>query len=75
MDPLRAAQALALIQPQMAVAIHWGTFWPIGMGRVRRARFEEPARQFAIEAARLAPGVSIRNLDPGGSLDLSSPVD
>jgi L-ascorbate metabolism protein UlaG (beta-lactamase superfamily) len=72
MDPLKAARALALLQPQLAVAIHWGTFWPIGMGRIRRSRFELPARQFGDEAARLAPLVRIGVLDPGGWLDLPS---
>jgi len=71
MDPTRAAQALTLLQPKTAVAIHWGTFWPIGMSRVRRARFEEPARRFVEEAQRLAPNVVIPMLDPGGQLDLS----
>ena len=59
MDPTRAAEALALLRPRIAVAIHWGTLWPFGMGRIRRDRFEEPARRFIAEAARLAPSVSV----------------
>jgi hypothetical protein len=40
------------------------------MGRIRRSRFELPARQFGDEAARLAPLVRIGVLDPGDWLDL-----
>ncbi len=70
MDPIRAAESLTLLRPTTAVAIHWGTFWPVGMSRVRRARFEEPARRFIEEAQRVAPDVVIPVLDPGGQLEL-----
>jgi len=70
MDPSRAAEALTLLRPRTAVAIHWGTLWPIGLSRVRRDRFEEPARRFIEEAGRVAPSVSVPLLDPGDQLDL-----
>ena len=70
MDPTRAAEALTLLRPRIAVAIHWGTLWPIGMSRVRRDRFEEPARRFIAEAARVAPSVSVPLLDPGDQLEI-----
>ena len=70
MDAVRAAKALTLLQPRTAVAIHWGTLWPIGMGRVRRARFEEPGRRFVDEARRIAPSVSVPLLVPGDSIEL-----
>jgi L-ascorbate metabolism protein UlaG (beta-lactamase superfamily) len=72
MDPERAASALTLLRPRFAVAVHWGTLWPAGMGRVRRARFEEPARRFVEAASRLAPDVSVALLDPGGRLVLTA---
>jgi L-ascorbate metabolism protein UlaG (beta-lactamase superfamily) len=70
MDAVRAAKALTLLQPRTAVAIHWGTLWPIGMGRVRRARFEEPGRHFVDEARRIAPLISVPLLVPGDSIVL-----
>jgi L-ascorbate metabolism protein UlaG (beta-lactamase superfamily) len=70
MDPTRAAEALTLLRPRIAVAIHWGTLWPIGLSRVRRDRFEEPARRFIAEAARVAPSVSVPLLDPGDQLEI-----
>ena len=72
MDPERAASALTLLRPRFAVAVHWGTLWPAGMSRVRRARFEEPARRFAEAARRTAPDVSVALLDPGGQLVLTA---
>jgi L-ascorbate metabolism protein UlaG (beta-lactamase superfamily) len=70
MDPGRAAAALRLLRPRAALAVHWGTLWPMGLGRVRRDRFELPARRFVEEARRIAPEVAVRLVEPGGHLDL-----
>jgi L-ascorbate metabolism protein UlaG (beta-lactamase superfamily) len=70
MDPIRAAASLQLLRPRRAVAVHWGTLWPVGLDRYRRDRFEEPARDFLAEARRVAPEVEVMPLDPGGSLDI-----
>jgi L-ascorbate metabolism protein UlaG (beta-lactamase superfamily) len=70
LDPTTAAAALRLLKPRAAVAVHWGTLWPMGMGRVRRHRFEGPGERF-IEAARhTAPDVIIPPLSPGDTFDL-----
>ncbi len=70
MDAVRAASALTLLRPRAAVAIHWGTLWPIGMARVRRDRFEEPGRRFIDEARLIAPSVTVPLLLPGDRLEL-----
>ena len=75
MDPARAAAALGLLRPRAALAVHWGTLWPMGLGRVRRDRFELPARRFVEEARRVAPGVAVRLIEPGGHLDLGDGPD
>jgi L-ascorbate metabolism protein UlaG (beta-lactamase superfamily) len=67
LDPLRAAQALALLRPRMAIPIHWGTYRRIRLPRdpeVLRA----PAESFARFAEELAPDVDVRLLPVGGSL-------
>ena len=69
LDPSRAAAALTLLQPRWALAVHWGTLWPMGLDRVRRDRFEAPARRFAEAARHVAPGVSVLLLDPGGEIE------
>ena len=70
MDPLEAARAAALLQPKVAVPIHWGTLLPIGIASRHRASLGEPPRRFAAELARLAPGVEVRVLEPGQAMEL-----
>ena len=57
LDPLRAAEALRLIRPRVAVPIHWGTYWPHALGRVYPERLVEPPAAFAEHASELAPDV------------------
>jgi L-ascorbate metabolism protein UlaG (beta-lactamase superfamily) len=70
LDPVTAAAALTLLRPRVAIAVHWGTLWPIGMGRVRRHRFEEPGSRFIDAARRVAPSVTIPPLLPGDEFEL-----
>jgi len=66
MNPRSAAQALALIAPRVAIPIHWGTLAPPWL-RPSRTALHEPANAFAEAAARLAPEVDVRVLEPGDS--------
>jgi L-ascorbate metabolism protein UlaG (beta-lactamase superfamily) len=63
LDPARAAQALALIRPRIAIPIHWGTYapWrpPEGL--------DTAAGWFAQIASTVAPAVDVRVLRPGQS--------
>jgi L-ascorbate metabolism protein UlaG (beta-lactamase superfamily) len=65
MDPLQAAQAAVLLNPRVAIPIHWGTLLPIGSSARHRARLEDPPRQFAEHVLRLAPDIEVRILAPG----------
>jgi L-ascorbate metabolism protein UlaG (beta-lactamase superfamily) len=65
---MRAAQALSLLRPRLAVPIHWGTFAPGWPGA--RPASEEPVRAFERHAAELAPDVQVRVLAQGQALDL-----
>ena len=65
MDPRRAAEALTVIRPRAVVPIHWGTLWPLGMGRVRPHRLERPPLEFERHAADLAPEVRVFVTPPG----------
>jgi L-ascorbate metabolism protein UlaG (beta-lactamase superfamily) len=67
LDPKRAAESLQLLEPRIAVPIHWGTLHRIGMSKARRAKMGKAAIEFSREAARLAPAVEIRVLQPGES--------
>jgi L-ascorbate metabolism protein UlaG (beta-lactamase superfamily) len=66
LDPLRAAKALQLLRPLLAVPIHWGTYAPIGLGRLQTALLADPATEFRRHAAELAPEVEVYVLRPGG---------
>lgn len=65
LNPRTAAQAVEIINPRVAVPIHWGTLHPPGMGGM--AYLREPGAAFARETARLAPHVDVRVLQAGES--------
>lgn len=68
MDPFRAAKALELLRPRLAVPIHWGTYFPLGLRRFLPGYLLNPPREFAAHARKLAPQVQVRILKPGESL-------
>jgi len=68
LDPLTAARALGELNPRVAVPIHWGTYAPLWVSRRYPPAFlTRPAHDFARHAERLAPGVGVRMLRPGGA--------
>jgi L-ascorbate metabolism protein UlaG (beta-lactamase superfamily) len=69
LDARRAAEALRLLTPRIAVPIHWGTYRRIGL-HGQQAELRERAERFKHLAGELAPGVEIRILAPGESLEL-----
>lgn len=71
LDPERAARALEMIRPRLAVPIHWGTFYPAGLRLVRPEPLSEPAVEFERLAARLAPDVEVLVVQPGATTRLS----
>ena len=72
MDPEDAATCLAMLDARVAVPIHYGTFWPIGIAWLRKRIFHEPGREFADHAQRLAPAVDVRLLAPGESTEVAT---
>lgn len=68
LNPNRAAFALQLLKPRIAVPIHWGTFHPMGMGMVRPRFLIDPPYTFQRFAARLAPHVNVQVVQPGETL-------
>jgi L-ascorbate metabolism protein UlaG (beta-lactamase superfamily) len=76
LDPARAAGFLAELDAYHAVPVHFGTMWPVGLGRVRPDRFHRPGSEFARHAARLGLACSVRELRPGETVrfDVSGSV-
>ena len=71
LDPYRAAQALELLRPSLAIPIHWGTYFPAGLRPLLPHLVRQPPHTFAQFAHDLAPDVAVRVLAPGDALDLT----
>ena len=69
LDPARAADAVALLRPRVAVPIHWGTFRPLH-NRSRAPFLRDPVDEFVAAARERAPEVEVRVLEPGESLTM-----
>lgn len=66
LDPRTAARAVELIDPDVVVPVHWGTYSPIGLRRP--AWLERPAGRFRAELDALGGAETLRLLAPGGTL-------
>ncbi|MGN6202079.1 MAG: MBL fold metallo-hydrolase [Solirubrobacterales bacterium] len=71
LDPAGAARAAAALSPRLAVPIHWGTFYPLGLDRIRPRPLRQPGQAFASQMRELAPHVETRVLSPGESTSLA----
>ena len=63
-----------MLDADVAIPIHYGTFWPRGMGWVRKRVFHEPGREFAEHARLAAPSVDVRVLEVGTSTEVWLPT-
>jgi L-ascorbate metabolism protein UlaG (beta-lactamase superfamily) len=70
LDPRRAAEALRLLRPRIAVPIHWGTYSLVTKRRALPDVQRAPANDFRRHAAELAPEVDVRVLAVGETLVL-----
>jgi len=74
LDPYRAALALQLLQPRLAIPIHWGTFFPVGLNWFLPRLLVDPPHAFSKFAARLASEVKIQVVHPGNRLYLDKSI-
>ena len=70
MDPYRAAEALKLLQPGLAIPIHWGTLHPWGIGWLMVRILANPPHMFAQYARYLAPEVKTCVVSPGETISV-----
>lgn len=70
LNPYRAARALEMLRPSLAIPIHWGTYFPAGLRYLMPHLLRRPPTEFAHFAARFAPDVRVCVLNPGDSLEL-----
>lgn len=71
MDPYRAAKALELLRPSLAIPIHWGTYFPAGLRPILPNLVAQPPHTFAQFANKMTPEVQVCVLNPGEALDLT----
>jgi L-ascorbate metabolism protein UlaG (beta-lactamase superfamily) len=71
LDPRRAAGAAALLSPRVAIPIHWGTLYPVGLHHLRPEQLWRPAEEFLHCIGELAPQVETRVLSPGEATSLA----
>lgn len=71
LNPERAARAAALLEPRVAVPIHWGTLYPLGLARLRPRPLRLPPHEFEAQMREHAPQVEVRVLAPGEATWLS----
>lgn len=70
LNPYRAAQALTMLRPRLAMPIHWGTFLPFGYAWLKPGFLTHPPHAFKRHALDLAPDVGIHIVPPGEGLTL-----
>jgi L-ascorbate metabolism protein UlaG (beta-lactamase superfamily) len=77
LDPVRAAQAVTLLRPRVAVPVHWGTLALAGLNRLAtpwrarmRAQLTEPPERFAAAVAAGGSGATVAVTRPGHAVRL-----
>jgi L-ascorbate metabolism protein UlaG (beta-lactamase superfamily) len=70
LDPVRAAEAVRRVGARVAVPVHFGTFWPIGLDWLKQELFLPPGERFRAEMAALDPEVRVDLLVPGESTEV-----
>jgi L-ascorbate metabolism protein UlaG (beta-lactamase superfamily) len=70
MDPFQAAEATRRLSPSIAIPVHWGTLYPVGLRWLLPRYLREPPLAFAEQVRKKAPGVKVEILKPGEKLRL-----
>ena len=70
MDPGQAARAAALLKPRVAIPIHWGTFFPIGLHWLMPRFLRFPPQLFKREMENTAPDVRVEILQVGAQISI-----
>ena len=70
LDPERATEAVRRVGARVAVPVHFGTFWPIGMDWLKPEFFLPPGDKFKTAMARVDAAVRVELLVPGESTEV-----
>ena len=72
LDPVRAVEATRRLQPRLVVPIHYGTFWPVGLGWLRPNLFARPGPEYARLVRAAGLDVEVEVLHQGGSVEIAA---
>lgn len=67
LNPERAARAVELIRPRVAVPVHWGGYLPAGMAKRRPDLLTEPPRRFR-RIVEESGSARVELIEPGGEI-------
>ena len=74
MDPVHGADAVARVGADVAIPVHWGTFWPLGLRRIAKANharlFVTPGERFVAALAETGSAATAMLLEPGQAVTL-----
>jgi len=81
LDPERAALAVEVLRPRLAVPVHWGTLAvagltraPAGHGARMRALLHDPPHRFAAAVERHGSATAVLITHPGAAIPLDAPT-
>lgn len=74
LDPGRAAEAVELIRPQVAVPIHWGGYLPATLAKRRPDLLTQPPRDFKRLVEDLTVETHVELIEPGESAQIERPT-
>jgi L-ascorbate metabolism protein UlaG (beta-lactamase superfamily) len=72
MGPEEAALAAKAIQPKIAIPIHWGTYFPIGLQWFFPSTLTQPPLRFRRSVKKNSPEVDVIILWPGESIEINA---
>ena len=74
MDPVHGAEAVERVGADVAIPVHWGTFWPLGLRRIAKANhqhlFVTPGDRFVDALAGTTSAAKPLLVEPGQTVTL-----
>lgn len=72
LDPARAAAAVELIRPRVAVPVHWGGYLPAGMAKRRPDLLVDPPRKFRALVEASGCDTRVELVEPGEEIAIAA---
>ncbi len=71
LDPERAAKAVELLDPRVAVPVHWGGYLPAGMAKRRPELLVDPPRRFRSFVEQSSSDARVELIEPGDEVTIA----